>query len=225
MAISGKSIGSAAIAAMSALGVNAVPVLGLLVGGWPPATAMAIYLAEAMLIAGVTALRLRLLAPARWEVRTPPGMVVLQPPATRWRARLQKTQTRAELIQGFLLLSGSFALGSGVFLLVITLKAGLIDLELTGRVLGPSLLAVALFQLLSLAADTVLLGRVSQERAEAWMRQSLGRVFLIYGAVFAGTVLALFVHATWFIGPFIALKLISDVGGPVALTIRQLRGA
>lgn len=247
--IHGKAAAIAATPILSALGMNAVPAIGVWFGGWPPATAMVVYLAETLLIVMVTALRLRLLLPARWD---PPAAASSAPtPLTpmlataRWQVRSGKSfsrsrvgmrsqpamtlqsnqvQTRADLIQSFLILAGGFAAGAGVFLLAITLISRMLDLAATGRVLGPSLLTLSAILLIGLVVDVILLRQASPAQAELWIQQSLGRVFLIYLAVFIGTVLAVFFQAMWFVTPFIVLKTIVDIGGPIQQAIKQVRG-
>lgn len=202
----GRKTATLATPVLGALGMNAVPVVGLVWGNWPLPTAMVVYLAEALLVVACTALRLRLLGPERWK--TPDG----------------KLQSRAEQIQGFLTLGGAFWAGAGVFLIAITVKARMLDLDLTMRALGPALLWLAAIQLLGIVADLLILRRVAQEQAETWIAQGLGRVFLIYLAVFAGVFLAIFFQAAWFVVPFMVLKLIVDVGGPLQFALSTARG-
>lgn len=59
-----KSILSATTHLFTLLGVNAVPALGVFAGGWPAETAMLIYLLETLAMIALSALRVRLLAPA-----------------------------------------------------------------------------------------------------------------------------------------------------------------
>jgi predicted lysophospholipase L1 biosynthesis ABC-type transport system permease subunit len=131
------------------------------------------------------------------------------------------SQKRADVIQSFGILAGGFAIATGIFLLAITHMAGMLDIELTRRALGPSLLTLSACLLGSLAVDVVLIGQVEQIQAEAWVQQSLGRVFLIYLAVFIGVFLALFFQAVWFVTPFIVLKAIVDIGGPVQRMVKR----
>jgi hypothetical protein len=66
-------------------GLNAVPILGVLLGGWEPPTALVIYLAETVLLIAFTAVRIALFAPARLETQN------------------GATQSRAEFNQALLL--------------------------------------------------------------------------------------------------------------------------
>jgi len=49
-------------------------------------------------------------------------------------------------------------------------------------------------------------------KTENYLKQSMGRVALLFLAVFIGIFVALFVDK-WFVIPFIALKTIVDIGG------------
>jgi hypothetical protein len=249
--MNGKQVAIAVTPVFSALGMSAVPVVGVFVGGWPPATTMVVYLAETVLIVIATILRLWLLLPAQWaalpETTQPQSRVrILFAPAQTFfstgKTRSQthaairqqvasvaqqanhsaaQSQKRAEVIQSFSILAGGFVLMTGLFLLAITLMAGILDIELTRRVLGPSLLTLSAWLLISLIVDVVLIRQVGQIQAEAWVQQSLGRVFLIYLAVFIGVFLALFFQAVWFVTPFIILKAIVDIGGPVERMVKR----
>jgi hypothetical protein len=249
--MNGKQVAIAVTPVFSALGMSAVPVVGVFVGGWPPATTMVVYLAETVLIVIATILRLWLLLPTQWvalaETAQPQSSVrgLFAPAQTFFSTGKTRSQThaairhqvasapqqmnnnaaqsqkRADVIQSFSILAGGFAIVTGIFLLAITLMAGMLDIELTRRALGPSLLTLSACLFGSLAVDVVLIRQVEQIQAEAWVQQSLGRVFLIYLAVFIGVFLALFFQAVWFVTPFIVLKAIVDIGGPVERMVKR----
>lgn len=181
----------ASVPVLAGVGINAVPLTGLLVGGWPPETTMAVYIVETALLVGFTALRLQLLAPA--QLQTSSG-------------RLQK---RAEAIQGFLLLTGGFTFAGAIFSAFFLSRT--IDLALTWRALTASLPVFVVVQVLALLADLLLLRQVNQAQAERWMLPGMRRGCVLYGAVFGGAFAALFGFQAYAY-PFIALKLLMDVG-------------
>ncbi len=181
----------ASVPVLSGLGINAVPLTGLFFGGWPPETTMAVYIVETALLVGITALRLRLLAPTR--LQTSSG----------------RSQNRAEAIQGFLLLTGGFTLAGAIFSAFFLSRT--IDLALTWRALVASLPVFVAVQVLALLADLLLLRQVSQAQAERWMLPGMRRGCVLYGAVFGGAIAAMFGFQAYAY-PFIALKLLMDVG-------------
>lgn len=108
----------ASVPVLSGAGINAVPIAGLLLGGWPPETTMMLYIVETALLVAVTALRLQLLAPAKLETTS------------------GRLQDRSEAIQGFLLLTGSFTFGGAVFSASFLWRT--LDVGLTARALAAS---------------------------------------------------------------------------------------
>jgi hypothetical protein len=181
----------ASVPVLSGAGINVVPIAGLTLGGWPPETTMAVYIVETALLVAVTALRLRLLAPAR--LATTSG----------------KSQSRAEAIQGFLLLTGGFTLAGAIFSAFFLSRT--IDLSLTLRALAASVPVFLAVQAAALLADLLLLRQGSQAQAERWMLPGMRRGCVLYGAVFGGALAAVFGFGSY-VYPFIALKLLMDVG-------------
>jgi hypothetical protein len=194
----------ASVPMLSGAGINAVPVGGIVLGGWPPETTMAVYIVETALLVAVTALRLRLMAPAR--LQTAGG----------------RSQSRAEAIQGFLLLTGSFTFGGAVFSAIFLSRT--IDLELTLRALAVCLPAFFAVQCLALVADLLLLRQVDQAQAERWMLPGMRRGCVLHGAIFGGAIAAAAGFAAYAY-PFIALKLLMDFGVALEEAGLRLRGA
>jgi hypothetical protein len=65
-------------------------------------------------------------------------------------------------------------------------------------------------------------GRRPLAAGEAWVAQSLGRVFLLFLAVFVGVFAASFSN-DWFVMPFIALKTIVDLGTHAQAIVNMFR--
>ena len=179
------------IAALQALGINAVPVVGMFAADWSVETAMLLYLLENLIGIPLAALLVRLLAPPREDA---PGM----------RVRL-----RREILNTYLIVALSFSLGSAVFILLVTYRTTNGQLDLTGLRTGLS--AIALFAFLGFLIDLVYMRPLSLPRAEKVLERSLGRIFLLYLAVFVGMFLAIFGLASFFI-PFVVLKTLVDIG-------------
>jgi hypothetical protein len=181
----------ASVPVLSGAGMNAVPVAGLVFGGWPPDTMMAVYVVETALLIVISALRLQLLAPARLETTN------------------GKSQSRAETVQGFLLLSGGFTLAGAIFSAFFLSRT--IDLDLTRQALVASVPVFLAVQGVTLVIDLLLLRQISQAQAERWMLPGMRRGCVLYGAVFGGALAAGFGLGAYAY-PFIALKLLMDVG-------------
>lgn len=181
----------ASVPVLSGAGMNAVPVAGLVFGGWPPETTMAVYVVETALLVAVTALRLQLLAPARLQTKS------------------GKSQSRAEAIHGFLLLTGGFTLAGAIFSAFFLSRT--IDLDLIGRALAASVPVFLAVQGVALVIDLLLLRQVTQAQAERWMLPGMRRGCVLYGAVFGGALAAGFGLGAYAY-PFIVLKLLMDVG-------------
>jgi hypothetical protein len=172
-------------------GLNAVPILGVLLGGWEPPTALVIYLAETVLLIAFTAVRIALFAPARLETQN------------------GATQSRAEFNQAFLLLAGSFTFGALVFNAFALWR--IFDLTITWSALLTGLPILIGIELLALAGDWIFQRQADQAEAEAWVVRCLRRVFVLFFAVFGGFIAAAW-GFEWFLLPFIALKVLMDIG-------------
>lgn len=206
-----KSILSAATHLLTLLGVNAVPAVGVFAGGWSVETAMLVYLLETLTMIVLSALRVRLLAPAREETADAPpllaGVTVTTSTGAAWQ--VNKPRDRRQIIEGFLYVSFGFAAVSGVFIAVflfLILKA-----PIAASDVAAGMVSILTFQLFELIADLLLWRRLSLAQAETLLLQSLRRAFVLYFGVFAGACGAAYV-GSWFVIPFIGFKTLMDVG-------------
>jgi hypothetical protein len=198
---------------LTLLGINAVPAVGVFAGGWPPETAMLVYLLETFTMIGLSALRVRLLAPAREETPQPAspllvGATVTTPAGSRILSG-NKPRDRRQILEGFLVVSFGFSAASGVFIaafLFLFLKA-----PIAASDVATGMVTILAFQLFELVADLLLWRRLSLGQAETLLLQSLRRTFVLYFGVFAGVCGAAYAES-WFVMPFIALKTLMDVG-------------
>jgi hypothetical protein len=186
------SLGVVRIAA--ALGLNAVPAVGVFTGGWSAPTAMLLYFAENVIAIPLVALRVRLLAPERDDRQGVPP------------------RQRGELIRSFLLVAGGFSFAGGIFMAFFM---GLAEQPIDVASTRTGILAIAAVQLAAYLFDLVLLGRMTLPAGEKALEQALGRVFLLHLAVILGILTVAFASATWFFLPFAVLKTIVDVGTQV----------
>lgn len=218
---------------LSALGLNAVPVVGFLGLGWGWENTMLLYLLETLIGILLVALRIRLLAPAHEEVI---GATLAKPLVEistgkqsakkviryAWPTSEGVRYDRNEMLKSYLLISLSLSVGTAVFMLAFLFMLMHVQVNLAALQLG--LGGIFTFQLLSLLGDVVWLRRLSLAQAEKLLEQNMGRVALLYLAVFAGICTASF-HAYGFLLPFMGLKTMVDVGQPIqALYQRLTRG-
>lgn len=210
---------------VSALGINAVPMIGFFGLGWGWENTILLYLLETLLGILLAVLRIRLLAPARQEVigaTLPKPMAEVstgrkRSPSTKviryaWATADGVLYDRTEMLKGYLLITISLSVGTAVFMLVFLFLIMRVELDLAA--LRSGLGAILTFQLLNLLGDMVWLRALSLDRAEKLLEQSMGRVALLYLAVFAGICAAPF-HVYGFLLPFIGLKTMVDVGQPI----------
>lgn len=208
---------------LSALGINAVPVVGFFGLGWGWENTILLYLLETLIGILLVVLRIRLLAPAREEVI---GASLPKPPAEistgkrssakviryAWPTPVGVLYDRTEMLKSYLLIAVSLTVGTAVFMLVFLFLLMRVELDLAA--LRSGLVGIFTFQLLNLLGDLVWLRALSLAQAEKLLEQNMGRVALLYLAVFAGVCAAPF-HAYGFLLPFIGLKTMVDVGQPI----------
>ncbi|HMN26750.1 MAG TPA: DUF6498-containing protein [Caldilineaceae bacterium] len=197
-----KTVVRQTLTAGSGLGVSAIPVLGYFWAGWTPATTMMLYLLENIIGAALVALRVGLLRPP--AVQSDPYS------ARQWREQLQT----------FILVAGGFSLASAIFMIAFLFTVLKLPLELPA--LGAGLTNMGLFLLFGFAADLVLGQPLDSPTAEAHYKRSLGRVFLLFLAVFVGVWLAS-IREPWFLLPFVILKTLADLDGPLQWVVTRLR--
>ena len=181
----------AATATLQAVGINAVPVVGMFAAGWSVETAILLYLLENLVGIPLVALLVRLLAPPTAEVAG------------------QGVRRRDEILRTYLLVAVSFSLGSAIFIAFVILRTSNGAFDFTGVWAGLS--AISMLALLGFLADLVFLRPLSLPRAEKVLERSLGRIFVLYLAVFIGIFVAVFGLASFFV-PFVILKTLMDIG-------------
>jgi hypothetical protein len=217
-----KSALSAGTHLVTLLGVNAVPALGVFAGGWPAETTMLVYLLETLTMIVLSALRVRLLAPAREETvgEAPPLLAGVTVTTSTGAAALQanKPRDRRQILEGFLFISLGFSMVSGIFITVflfLILKA-----PITASDVAAGMVVILAFQLFELIADIILWRRLSLAQAEALLLQSLRRAFVLYFGVFIGLCGAAYT-GSWFVIPFMVFKILMDVGIQVEYFLKR----
>ena len=164
----------------------------------------------------LSALRVRLLAPAREETAGEPSPllagVTLATPAGATSLMGNKSRDRRQILEGFLVVSFGFAGVSGVFIAVFLLL--ILEAPVVWSDVAAGLAGILVFQLFELVADLILWRRLSLAQAETLLLQSLRRAFVLYFGVFIGLCGAAYA-GSWFVTPFIVLKTLMDLGTQV----------
>jgi hypothetical protein len=190
------------VLALSSLAINLVPLYGMLVSQWARTTTLALYFCEGVTLLVLTYLRLRFFLPAREEK---PG---------------SKPRVRREVIQGYLAFVGMGMFVIGVFLSVILFM--LLKTTIPFSYLGPALLVIVVFQLIAFLSDFLLVRPASFDQGDLWIHQSMQRFAVLYFAIFIGLALGVF-NADWVFYPFVALKILVDVGSPLEQIVKSKR--
>lgn len=174
------------------VGVNSLPVVGVIAGDWTSATALTLYWAENLVASALVAVRLWL--HRRWTA--PP------PTATEF-------VPRATAPSAFLTMALPFTLAHGLFLAVILalVMERLPDLE-TLRGAFVVLLAV---QGVAFGIDLWTLDRWPAARVTAQADHLMGRVVIVHLSIIFGMFLLAWLETEWaFFSFFAAMKLLTD---------------
>lgn len=178
------------------LGVNSVPVVGVLAGGWSPATALTVYWLENLVAAILVAARLAL--HARWR---DPAQVPDVAPGSSFAPR------RAG---AFLAAAVPFTLAHAAMLGVVF--AVVLDTRPDGAALRQAALALVVMQGLAFGADLWTLADWPLTRVNERADYLLGRVVLVHLSILAGMFLAASLDRPaaffWF---FVGCKVLSDL--------------
>jgi Family of unknown function (DUF6498) len=125
----------------------------------------------------------------------------------RWLAKVE--------VKFFLLVALGFSFACAVFVAVFLFGFGDTTIDPDRFVQG--LLGITGFHALGFVWDAFALRGMTKPQADLLLERALGRVFVLYAGVFAGVIAAYFV-SEWFVGPFIVLKTVIDVGSTIAQT-------
>jgi hypothetical protein len=180
--------------ASTGFGVTAVPVVGWLWGGWAAETAMVLYLLETLLAVPLIVLRVQLLRPPAAQLD--PG----------------ELRKRREWIQTYLMVVAGFGGGCTIFMAAFLFLYMQFPLDLAA--LRAGLIPISIFLLVGFVADLLLRQPLGLPEVEGHLEKSLGRVFLLFLAVFVGVWLAA-IKMIWFLAPFVVLKTLADLEQPL----------
>lgn len=193
---------------LQALGLNAVPVAGVGIAGWTPATALALYWAETLVGSLFLALRIavhRGRTSKRGHYREQLGLKFESGEGPKAKPIHFKTFL-AEFLAG----SMAFSVAHGILLWLVlgTALKGEVDFH----ALRTGLLGMAGFQLFGFLIDLPGLGDWPFANLKARAKDWFGRIMLIHLSLIGGMVLL-----TWrgesnaFLAVFMALKTIADI--------------
>lgn len=218
-----------------ALGVNVVPLGGFFVGGWSPATTLAVYWFEnvlgSLLIAARIALHWRMTGKrghyqARLDQGSGSGVRVGgrkgkgtggrrgsdASPAKREPARpVPRPGDTPTFLAGFALVAFVFSFAQAIFLALILW--GILRLPVEREALESGVTGVALFLAIAFLADLRNLRRWPFAALKEIAGLALGRVVLVHLSIIGGmALLAWWGEPRSFFGVFLFLKLFADLG-------------
>ena len=214
--------------ALAAIGINVVPAVGFFVNEWTIATTMLVYLLDNLIGVTLTSGRIWLLvhkdAPYEPAKRPtgglPEGRALTVTSGKRTTKNYRLTSSRNKMLQGFMITGYGFSLGVAVFI------AGFIFLifrtPIDAAAIRASLLWIGALHMASFLSDLLFQRDSPLAVAEIWVRQSLGRVFLLFLAIFMGIFVALWSNQGFFI-PFMLLKFMADLEGSLHMLMRPFR--
>lgn len=194
------------ISLISVLGINFIPLEMFLYHDFSSESAMVFYALENIVAIIFAIIFVVLFAPK--EEENPDFArreeLLKQNPAFP----VERIRRKSQILQGYLIFSLAFSAGSLIFLtafIFIVLKT---QIQFASVFTG--LLWIVGFQWVAFLANILMLRPVTLVKTEGFLKQSMGRVALLFLAVFAGIFFALFVDK-WFVVPFIALKTMVDI--------------
>src|SRR5688572_18853248 len=106
------------------LGLNAVPVVGVVAGGWSNASALVLYWCETVIVAALIAVRIEL---HRQATRKRGHYLPMQVSVSTYGGPMRRSQVVLPYSVFFLLAAGLCALVQGVFLLFMLRQGGLLE--------------------------------------------------------------------------------------------------
>lgn len=209
---------------LSPLGINLVPIGGVFLAGWSPATALSLYWWENLIGSVLVALRIlahRALTRKRGHRRQQLGLQVRHETTLRGGRRAGRRRG-GEAAVAAVPAAGSFLAEFVVAACAATLLHGallwfllrrVLDDDAQGAQLRQGVIAVAAVQLLAFALDLAGI----RARPFAWIREqaqaAVARVTLVHLAIILGFWFgAGRAGLSGFFGPFAVLKLLADVG-------------
>ncbi|HET9767513.1 MAG TPA: DUF6498-containing protein [Thermoanaerobaculia bacterium] len=203
------------------LGINAIPLAGVFLGGWSGATALSLYWWENLF--GCLLVLARLLLHRRWTRKRGYERLHLTlasrdnegKPLQQWKPGVRpKVERKGNFVQEFAVAALAATAVHGLLLWFAVAKV--LEGSPDGAALRQAVLGVGAVQAAVFLWDL----RGLSERPFAWVRDqaqnTLNRVTLIHLFLIVGTWVALKSETITFFGPFAVIKAMADVGNLLA---------
>jgi hypothetical protein len=207
-----KTIVGFMISLISVLGINFIPLEMWLYRNFSAESAMFFYALENIAAIFLAFIFVWLFAPRREENPDYERKeeILKEHPAFP----VEKIRRKKEMLEGYLIFSLGFSVGSLIFLLAFIFLILKVEIQFTAVV--TALIWILGFQVLEFFGDFLMLRPLTLAKTEVFLKRSMGRVALLFISVFIGIFLALFANK-WFVVPFIALKTLVDIGEQIEI--------
>jgi hypothetical protein len=119
---------------------------------------------------------------------------------------------KSKLIKNFLVVSSGFIIGCVIFLTAFAFLVLKVPFDF--EEIKFAFVIIAGFQLFEFVSNLYLMRPLTLKKAEYFLSESLGGVFVIFLCTFIGFFLAMF-SESWFVYPFLILHAIIVIGSPI----------
>lgn len=194
------------IALISVLGINFIPLEMWLFRDFSGESAMFFYALENVAAIALATVFVLLFAPKE-EVNSDYGRME-KDAAKKSLFSITKIRKRSEILQAYLVFSIGFSLGSIVLMCAFVFLVLKTQIQFEAVMTG--LVWIFGFQILEFFGDFLMLRPLTLAQTEVFLKRSMGRVALLFLAVFVGFFLAA-VADRWFVVPFVVLKTYVDI--------------
>jgi len=199
------------ISYFSTLGRNAIPLGVVVFGGSSTQTAMVLYLLETVIGILLSALVVRLRAPAKDSAYASLASTQMKITTNGRTVYRNHAGDRRSLIQNFLIFSLTFSLVPGLFMVAFVFA--ILEAQVSSTTILYGTAGIFVFQLLNFGREYFFFRDMSPESANGLLTNSSSRAAVLYFSVFIGMILAAFVR-DWFLIPFAVLKTLTELPRP-----------
>lgn len=201
-----QSISGFLIALVSVLGINFIPLEMWLYGDFSGQSAMIFYALETILAVTMSAAFVFLLAPR--EETNPDFGRTDRDDVTKSPFPNKRIRRKSDILQVYLVFSFGFSIGATLIMTAFIFLV--LRTQIQPDAIISALMWILGFQVLELVGAFLMLRPFTLAESEALLKRSMGKVAVLFLAVFLGFFVAT-IADKWFVVPFIALKTFVDI--------------